>query len=170
MKNWKPLLGTMRLPFVILAPACVLVGLGTAYWQTGHINWFYSVLALIAGISAHISVNAFNEYFDFKTDLDARTRELLANPAARSEALNSSMAAVVQHPEFGKRMIDAVRRGNEHLAHVETIRRFILLERDLSQEHGELTPTMKVKRRELLSRYAERFNQLYDDESVGFSV
>ena len=75
MKNWKPLLGTMRLPFVILAPACVLVGLGTAYWQTGHINWFYSVLALIAGISAHISVNAFNEYFDFKTDLDARTQK-----------------------------------------------------------------------------------------------
>ncbi len=105
-----------------------------------------------------------------KTDLDARTRELLANPAARSEALNRSMAAVVQHPEFGKRMIDAVRRGNEHLAHVETIRRFILLDRDLSQEQGELTPTMKVKRRELLIRYAERFNQLYDDESVGFSV
>lgn len=75
MKNWKPLLGTMRLPFVILAPACVLVGLGTAYWQTGHVNWFYSVLALIAGISAHISVNAFNEYFDFKTDLDARTQK-----------------------------------------------------------------------------------------------
>jgi len=75
MKNWKLLLGTMRLPFVILAPACVLVGLGTAYWQTGHINWLFSVLALIAGISAHISVNAFNEYFDFKTELDAHTKK-----------------------------------------------------------------------------------------------
>ncbi len=105
-----------------------------------------------------------------KADLDARTRELMANPAARSDALNRNMAQVVQHPEFGRRMIDAVRRGNQHLAHVETIRRFILLDRDLSQEHGELTPTMKVKRRELLLRYAERFNQLYDDESVGFSV
>ncbi|MBL9006843.1 MAG: long-chain fatty acid--CoA ligase [Myxococcales bacterium] len=105
-----------------------------------------------------------------KPDLDARTRELLANPAARSEALNRNMAQVVQHPEFSRRMIDAVRRGNQHLAHVETIRRFILLDRDLSQEHGELTPTMKVKRRELLQRYAERFNQLYDDESFGFSV
>lgn len=105
-----------------------------------------------------------------RADLDARTRELLANPAARSEALNRSMAQVVEHPEFGRRMLDAVRRGNQHLAHVETIRRFILLDRDLSQEQGELTPTMKVKRRELLQRYADRFNQLYDDESVGFSV
>jgi long-chain acyl-CoA synthetase len=105
-----------------------------------------------------------------KADLDERTRELMANPAARSEALNRNMAAVVQHPEFGRRMIDAVRRGNEKLAHVETIRRFILLDRDLSQEQGELTPTMKVKRRELLQRYAERFSQLYDDETFGFSV
>lgn len=74
MKTWKPLLGTMRLPFVILAPACVLVGLGTAYLQTGRINWLYFILALIAGVLAHISVNAFNEYFDYKTGVDARTQ------------------------------------------------------------------------------------------------
>jgi 1,4-dihydroxy-2-naphthoate octaprenyltransferase len=65
----------MRLPFVILAPCCVLLGLGTAYWETGgHINWFYFVLTLIGGIAAHISVNVFNEYFDFKTGLDAKTQ------------------------------------------------------------------------------------------------
>ena len=58
MKNWKLLLGPMRLPFVILAPACVLVGLGTAYWTTGHINWLYFALALVGAVSAHISVNA----------------------------------------------------------------------------------------------------------------
>jgi 1,4-dihydroxy-2-naphthoate polyprenyltransferase len=75
MKSWKHLLGTMRLPFVILAPACVLVGLGTAYRETGQINWFYFMLALIGAVSAHISVNAFNEYFDFKTDLDSRTQK-----------------------------------------------------------------------------------------------
>lgn len=74
MKTWKTLLSTMRLRFVILAPACVLVGLGSAYLETGHINWLYFALALIAGISAHISVNAFNEYFDYKTEVDARTQ------------------------------------------------------------------------------------------------
>jgi 1,4-dihydroxy-2-naphthoate octaprenyltransferase len=74
MKDWKALLGPMRLPFVILAPVCVLVGVGTAYWTTGHVNWFYFVLTLIGGIAAHISVNSFNEYFDFKTGLDARTQ------------------------------------------------------------------------------------------------
>lgn len=74
MKNWKLLLGTMRLPFVILAPACALVGLGTAYWTTdGRVNWLYFALAVAGALSAHVSVNAFNEYFDYKTELDSRT-------------------------------------------------------------------------------------------------
>jgi 1,4-dihydroxy-2-naphthoate octaprenyltransferase len=74
MKDWKALLGPMRLPFVILAPVCVLVGMGAAYWSTGHVNWLYFIMTVVAGTAAHISVNAFNEYFDFKTGLDARTQ------------------------------------------------------------------------------------------------
>lgn len=74
MKTWKYLLGPMRPPFLILAPACVLVGLGSAYLETGQINWWYFLLTLIAGVSAHISVNAFNEYFDYKTEVDTRTQ------------------------------------------------------------------------------------------------
>lgn len=93
MKNWKQLLGTMRLPFVILAPACVLVGLGSAYLQTGQINWFHFVLALIAGISAHISVNAFNEYFDFKTEVDARTQRT---------PFSGGSGTLQAHPELAK--------------------------------------------------------------------
>ncbi len=63
----------MRLPFLVLAPACVLLGLGTALWSQGQVNYFYFVLALIGAVCAHISVNAFNEYFDFKSGLDTRT-------------------------------------------------------------------------------------------------
>jgi 1,4-dihydroxy-2-naphthoate octaprenyltransferase len=70
----KALLGPMRAPFLILTPACVAVGLGTAYWQTGQINWLQALLVLIGALSAHICVNAFNEYFDFKSGLDAKTQ------------------------------------------------------------------------------------------------
>lgn len=70
MKN---ILGPMRLPFVVLAPACALVGLGTALWTNGHVNWLHFVLVLIGAVAAHISVNAFNEYYDFKTGLDSHT-------------------------------------------------------------------------------------------------
>ena len=104
MKDWKTLLGPMRLPFVILAPMCVLVGMGTAYRATGHVNWFYFALTLIAGIAAHISVNAFNEYFDFKSGLDSHTQRtpfsggsgtLQAHPELKNGALSIAWVSLV---------------------------------------------------------------------------
>ena len=105
-----------------------------------------------------------------EADHAARTRELFDNPSARSEALNSAMAGVVRHPEFSRRIVEAVRRGNRRLAHVERVRRVHLLDRDLSQEHGEMTPTMKVKRKEVESRYRAELDRLYTEPSFGLEV
>ena len=64
----------MRLPFLILAPVCVFLGIASAVWEAGNINWFHAFLAMLGGIAAHISVNTLNEYFDFKSGLDFRTQ------------------------------------------------------------------------------------------------
>ena len=64
----------MRVPFLILTPACVLVGIGTAVWSSLHVNLLDIFIVLIGAIASHISVNAFNEYYDFKTGLDFRTQ------------------------------------------------------------------------------------------------
>ena len=72
--TFKSLLLPMRLPFLLLAPACGVVGISTAYWQTHEIHWLQILLALIGGVSAHVCVNVFNEYFDFKSGLDTKTR------------------------------------------------------------------------------------------------
>jgi len=74
MKNLKYLLGPMRLPFLVLPPACVLLGIAAAVHDAGRVSLVHSLLALIGGVSAHISVNAFNEYFDFRSGLDAKTQ------------------------------------------------------------------------------------------------
>ncbi len=74
MDRFKFLTGPMRLPFVVLTPACVALGVGTALWETGSLNGWHALLALIGAIGAHVSVNAFNEYFDFKSELDSRTQ------------------------------------------------------------------------------------------------
>ena len=73
MSNLKYLLGPMRLPFLALTPACVLLGLGTAVWSSAQVSALYFILALVGAICAHISVNAFNEYLDFRSGLDFRT-------------------------------------------------------------------------------------------------
>lgn len=74
MNSFKSLLGTIRLPFLALTPACVIIGVATAYWQSGEINWLHVLLVFVGALSAHICVNTFNEYFDFKSGLDSKTQ------------------------------------------------------------------------------------------------
>jgi len=73
MKEPKYILGPMRVPFLILTPACVLLGFGTAIWRSHEVSILYLILALIGAVCAHISVNALNEYFDFRSGLDFKT-------------------------------------------------------------------------------------------------
>ena len=74
MSDIKSLLGPMRPPFLILAAACSILGLGTAVWTSGQINSLYFILAFVGAVLSHISVNVFNEYFDFKSGLDSKTQ------------------------------------------------------------------------------------------------
>ena len=66
-------LGTLRTPFVLLTPAVVSVGIATAVWRCGSVRALDLFLALAGAVCAHLSVNALNEYFDFKSGLDFRT-------------------------------------------------------------------------------------------------
>ena len=56
--------------------------------------------------------------------------------------------------------IDAV---NADLAQVEKIKKFAVLPRPLSIEHGELTPTLKVKRSKVSEHFAELIDAIYAD-------
>jgi 1,4-dihydroxy-2-naphthoate polyprenyltransferase len=74
MREPGDLLGPMRLPFLVLPPVCVALGAGTALWTEGTLDALYLVLAFVGSVAAHVSVNALNEYFDFRSGLDLRTR------------------------------------------------------------------------------------------------
>jgi long-chain acyl-CoA synthetase len=64
------------------------------------------------------------------------------------------------------RVRDALQRdvdgANARFARIEQVKKFTVLENDLSQDAGELTPTMKVKRAVVEKRYADTFASLYD--------
>jgi long-chain acyl-CoA synthetase len=52
--------------------------------------------------------------------------------------------------------------ANQKFARIEQIKRFRILPRDLSQEEGELTPTLKVKRAVVYKKYAPQLENLYE--------
>ena len=55
-----------------------------------------------------------------------------------------------------------VKAVNEGFARIEQVKRFTILDRDLSQEDGELTPTMKVKRAVAYREFGDVFDALYE--------
>jgi long-chain acyl-CoA synthetase len=56
-----------------------------------------------------------------------------------------------------------VERVNQKFARVEQVKKFEILPQDLSQEGGELTPTMKVKRAVVAKKYEPQIEALYSD-------
>jgi len=57
-----------------------------------------------------------------------------------------------------QKAVDAV---NKRFARIEQIKRFAILDRELSQQDGELTPTLKVKRNVVYKKFADLFDGLY---------
>jgi long-chain acyl-CoA synthetase len=83
-------------------------------------------------------------------------------PWARARGVeDTSLAGLSEHPEVVTLIQDALDRANAKYAPVEQVKRFFILDHDLSQETGELTPTLKVKRNVINEKYAERFDALY---------
>jgi len=103
MNTFKAALGVSRPNFLILTPACVLLGLATAMWTQGSVDWSLFALIMIGALCAHISVNSLNEYADFKSGLDEKTERtpfsggtgiLPANPEYASVALWTGLVAL----------------------------------------------------------------------------
>jgi long-chain acyl-CoA synthetase len=61
---------------------------------------------------------------------------------------------------------EVVREANAGLANFETIKRFRLVADEWSQNSGELTPSMKLKRRVISAKYASVIDELYADEAT----
>jgi long-chain acyl-CoA synthetase len=58
----------------------------------------------------------------------------------------------------------AIDQANSDLAKIEQVKKFEILDRPLSQDEGELTPTLKVKREKVYENFQEELDALYDDD------
>jgi long-chain acyl-CoA synthetase len=76
----------------------------------------------------------------------------------------SSNGEIVAHPEVNALIEAEIRRLNQHFGRYSQIKKFVLLEEEWSIAGGELTPTLKLKRRQLLKKYAREIESLYTGE------
>ena len=84
-----------------------------------------------------------------------------AVPWAKEHGQPEDIPSLARNDEFRELIQAELDRANAKYAKVEQIKKFALLDHDLSQEEGELTPTLKLKRNVVYERYGELFDELY---------
>jgi long-chain acyl-CoA synthetase len=80
---------------------------------------------------------------------------------ASEHGLPEDPAALAREPKVIELIQGVLDDVNRRYARVEQIKRFVVLDHDLSQETGELTPTLKVKRNVVNEKYEPLFERLY---------
>jgi long-chain acyl-CoA synthetase len=73
----------------------------------------------------------------------------------------TSVKELRNHPKVREMVQGVLDEVNSKVARVEQVKKFEILPHDLTQETGELTPTLKVKRNVVYEKYADEFSALY---------
>src|SRR5215216_4903111 len=81
--------------------------------------------------------------------------------AAQLGIESTDMATLAQEERVRAEMQTAIDEVNSHVGPVEQIKRFEIIDHDLSQETGELTPTLKVKRNVVHEKFAGVVDRIY---------
>ncbi|HEV7365967.1 MAG TPA: long-chain fatty acid--CoA ligase [Gemmatimonadales bacterium] len=89
--------------------------------------------------------------------------ETLGAWATKEGLPTTDMAALLARPEVQAKMEKEIGVTLQDLAHFELPKKLLLLPRDFSVEAGELTPTLKIKRRVVEARHRDAIEALYGD-------
>ncbi len=81
--------------------------------------------------------------------------------AQQQEGMPTTLAELSVHPTVQEMIQAEVDKANAKYAQVEQVKKFAILPHDLSQETGELTPTLKVKRNVVNEKFAGVIDGLY---------
>ena len=72
----------------------------------------------------------------------------------------SELVADPQVLDYYARLVEETQKKAE-LAPYESVKKFVLLDHEFSMDQGEVTPTMKIRRRKVTERYKDRLEALY---------
>ena len=115
-------------------------------------------LARIPGVAHAVVVGDARKHLAALLALD---REAALREAQTSFAFAGTVEALCLDPRFIERIARGVEEVNRGLASYETIKRFRLLPVEFGIESGELTPTLKLRRKMVNQRFAREIEELF---------
>ncbi len=75
----------------------------------------------------------------------------------------SSNKEMVENEKVIRLIMHRIEKRSEPLARYEKVKKFVLLDKEFSMEDGEVTPTLKLKRKIITDKYKEELEKLYED-------
>jgi long-chain acyl-CoA synthetase len=129
---------------------------GGKYIAPSHIEGMFK--AVCPYTSQAVVVGQARNYVTMLITLD---EDSIASWAKGGALDGRSYAEICAAPETEKLIAGYIEELNGKLNRWETIKKFAILPRDLSIENGEVTPSMKIKRRNVEANFAEQIDKMY---------
>ncbi|MEC7712451.1 MAG: AMP-dependent synthetase/ligase [Candidatus Thermoplasmatota archaeon] len=81
---------------------------------------------------------------------------------AKLESLGSKLSDYTESPEIHAEIDAQVQELNKKFMNPEQVKKFTILPRDLNVDEGELTPTLKIRRKQINDNWAKEINAMYN--------
>jgi long-chain acyl-CoA synthetase len=118
--------------------------------------------AIFKGVCPYASqLIVHGEGRSFVTALVTLDPDAMDSWAVENGKAGTPYAELVSSPEAREMVQGYIEQLNAQLNHWETIKKFLILDKDLSIEEGDLTPSMKLKRKVVAGKYRDELDSLY---------
>ncbi len=135
---------------------------GGKYVAPSHIEGIFK--SVCPYTSQAVVVGQARNYCTMLVTLDP---DAIVSWAAGTPLAGRPYAEIVTSPEAEAMVAGYVQELNEKLNRWETIKKFVILPRDLTVEDGEMTPSLKIKRRVVEDTFAAQVERMYEGAVVG---
>lgn len=125
-----------------------------------------NAMALSAFIAQAMVIGDNRNYITALVVPNFETLERVAKERGWSAA---SRAELVARPEVKELVRKEIDQQTKDFARFEQIKEFVILAQEFTQESDELTPTLKLKRRNVLKRYQDAIDSMYAGAQVPVS-
>ncbi len=106
----------------------------------------------------------------FPSALIVPQMDALKNYAEERGIAHADESELIRHPQVVGLIEKEVDKYTNDLSQYEKIKAVLLLENEMTIESGELTPTLKVKRRVVVEKHKKRIDQLYAEKEASYAT